>query len=653
MVFIIAFFFFSSFAHTIQYDLLELDEENMLFNGLDFSYDFLKGRIKKAQVNLPKKTAHIQSAHFSFQDETEREWQVYVEEMIAENIKKIKNVTLTSKTGATVHAKNIELNKAECIIENAYITPCNSQTCWKASSSKITSTKDKSILQNNELSIGNFAVPWLDLYIEHTPSSGFMMLDVKKDEFDGLVLSFPYYIYIGKHDDIIITPKISNGLAMSLKYRHKFENSILHMHSHFKYFASKHLRHGGYINLKQQDLINNNQLDYNILLATSKEYTKYWDNKENNLRRAYVPSYIYFAPSNHLTLGLLHLRNVDTNDSFRLDPKITLQKRFRYDSTTLRAETKLGGISYSEDEKSTGKQDSPFSTMLISTSFISSKLANLIALEPELGVKLHFQNDSKIARFFANNSIKFRTLPFGSFCVIPYCNMKFVYDAANTNIAFTEYNYRIQNSLYETLDDHSSLSAFTSGFLVPINEFALNFGVLSDARSNYAIISAQHARKNYFISLKDHINDKHNLSAGTGIKSTFIDFNIDYFTYEAKHKISSALVLKFNDAWSIELNMLNRIQPVQELIRGGAKLTFKNKAWIFSLGISHGSNALDYIDSKEQTIVSFSISINGIDQFFDAAKKLRTLKHQEFDLEPLARPLTSPELRRFTAGNIK
>lgn len=652
MLFIVVFLaFLSVFSYAEQsdsghenfeYEKLEITNDEIAVENADFAYDFLKGRVK--QLRMHDKAVLWEHANLSFED-VANYWNIYAKSgCVSKSAKSARGITMFSSSQGVVQADEISLQQQILTITDFSLTPCQSPACWKINCAIITSDKEKIVAKKNSVALGVLSLPWLDLAMKHKPSSGFLVSTLKKDEFDGFVLSMPYYVYLHQDVDCIFEPKVGENIGINFSFRRRFENILMHANSDMKYWAKNNLRRGGYLNVRSELIGEYEQLDYNLLFVTSKEYAKYWDNKENMLRRSFIPSYFNYMPNKSERISFTKFFAANNGDMDLFIPKFTSKRMARSPHGNIRMESSNEMMIYSDKDEFIVQENINYSNNFL-VSFASNPYGSrLISMSTEGGLKYINQADRKIARLFLLHEIALPAIGNQDIQFLPYMKGKFVHEVITLKKRRKgkwmkdpmRDIYSISHTFYEPIENKDASSAFNIGTTVPLRDVLLDVGYLQDKKDKYKVIGLQYSYQDFFVMCKDYWGQNHNLNASIGFVHNGMTLSSDYTAFEYEnvmhHKIFGKMMIDLTHGISIGLNGLYRIKPVNELIQGGVQCVLKTKCWRFSCGVSYGSNALDYLDKQQKTIFTFSVSIAGYEQFKHAADKLKTLKHDAFTL---------------------
>lgn len=635
----------SAETQTLQYKKFIITAEKLKGYGLTFQYDFLNGKIDLIDIDKSANKLEFFDSSFEFEDFEKQKWKIDIKNGSWEP----KNLQLNKFTlygeGAYVASESVqfsglETEEEEVILKNTELTPCNSVICWAINVEETKIQQDEAYLTNPKFGIDKFKVPWLNLTVHIKPASGFLRPNFQKDEFDGFLVSVPYYIYLDETDDFIIAPAFGEQFSVDALYKHLGPYSIFKTHANVKYYGLKNITRGGYLNMRNQRLDERENWDVNLLLVSSKEYAKYWDNKENNENRQWIPSYVYYADQNVRAGGSYFIAS-DDNSADIIMPKIVLQNRFKYYEYGIRTEYYAAAPTYIFSEKERGKTDTDsfnsfFECGALGSITASYKTYGLLSFT-EVGVNATKLEDSALFSPFMIQSLRFPVMSLLGLNFLPYFDTKIVRrfqegEGKSKYKAFRNIDYSSQ-VFYETLvaNNKNNGSAAKLGVLIPIENFEFDFGYLNSNKIDYGLLGVQYANKYMLTYFKDQFSQRGHMFSG----ALQLDFNKvalkgEYSTFEfdktMHHKFNASCEWKLTSYFSINANTLFRIKPENELLNGGVNLVFTNDCWIVSFGISHGANALDYQDTEEKTMFTFSIGLNGFQRFQSAAKKLKTLK---------------------------
>ncbi len=638
-------------AEVVQYKQIVISDEELDLSDISFTYDFLVGKIAKVHLDKKHNKVIIKDAVFDFEDIVNKKWSLKVTYGLFEKqFKEIRKINISSQDGAIISIDKIDFNsiseKIDFDISNVYFTPCKNVFCWNVQFDSFDRKNSCSIVKGLKFGVNGIQLPWLDLEVNSFATSGFLIPSLKKDEFDGLLLKIPYYIHIDDYNDFKITPAFGQNLGVELNYRSLLNHDIVFLNCDIKYLGTSSMKRGAYFNIKNEHLNENDGLDMDLLLVTSREYAKYWDNKHNNQRRAFVPSYVYYTYDNW-RFGTFNLIPLHINDIGVMIPKIVYHNRFRVDNYVWRIEGLAAAYAFRDKNIFNFDDNMRYQGSLLSSIGYSNNFLGLLTLM-ELGCKVHNHTDYSTFSPFAISSFRLPTIRFDSNFIpnlVPYLDSKLIISvgkikASKWSRCVCEREYLVPTSVYENIENKIANSMIKWGVLVPYDNFEFDIGVLKDSKGDYAIFGVGYANEYLYFSAKDHMKnfDDHHVSLNVGIDHEVFDFSSQYsvffFNNVMNQKISSQVKIKFSSAFSVAMNVLCKIRPEFEMVQSGVQFVGKTSCWEFSFGLSYGSNALDYQDTDQKTMLTFAIGINGLDQFKNAIDRIEMLRYDLFKKPP-------------------
>ncbi len=546
-----------------------------------------------------------------------------------------------------------------CRIEQLYIAPTNDITTWGISSECVRANKKQALFSGNKFIIGNAKIALPNIHFDQNPSSGFLIPGFRKDRLDGFIFSLPYYFFLDDNSDAIISPHGGSTFGVDIKYRRKASNTIFFINSTIKYLTIENFRKGGYFHVRSYDTTET-KFDCDLILASSKQYLQYGDNKENKLNRESIPWHFYFLPHENIRVGIFGALAVDGKNKGAnvIIPKVSFNKRLQKDWGIVSVASCTEFFSYVHQRNVENDMANAAKSVLC------------VSVEPEPFFSKIFTSSFEIGEKFTIDSFSYRTKPFviqrtrfasfrnSNVVVTPYFDYKLaktiklakidqdeqlnvLYDL--TKYSLFSHNRVGSNNLYEknfkeSVGSYSSDSACMGGLSFDFrNNLALKTGVFKDKYGTYLDLEGNYFYKQFFMKANGYVNVSNrnqsddNFVLSIGIRGTdkivlkYSHINHNRIVHK---KLSNIWQVRLNDNWGLEFDGIYTLAPVSNLMEGGVKVTYTNVAWQFGFGMSYGNDILRNEEDKTFRF-TFSISLNGARQFITLAKHLKSMDFKE------------------------
>lgn len=698
--------------NNVRYKTLAVTENGVDASDIDLMYEFLDGKISEFAYEFETQKMVIMDLSLFFQVFQERSvdanyfldyysenlvydifqsdfthnWTLQFSKIeLAQEKKSVANFSLKNEqqakilVGSTQYCKSENGNEDVFIANDVHVAPCDSMIAWSANVKKFVIEKDRLEFKGNRFGIGNMQMPWLDLSIKHTPSSGFMVFELKKDELDGFLVDVPYYAYFEKQD-FVIKPSFGKNFSMYLHSRSLINDDII-LHSRFdmKYFSFGEVERGGYCNFYTQNFGQDVNVDMDVVFATSENYLKYYDRKENNTSKAFVSSHLYVMPDEHFRIGVAHFTNIKNNSKL-LIPSLAFNKVSKFEEFSLRTDFVVNSFVREEDffgksmnsananqgaNKNTN-QGANGNTAREQKEFIKSENVHyegLISVAPRFFYSSYLQSSNEVGlhsvstrsgdiyKIFGLSKSMFGAHAVGDFVFTPYLNFKLSHvfrDEFQNDVNAVSYSNIFNRNFEENVGYKSIDNGLSAGLRTHLGRFEFDTEFLRDSHNNF-VCGGKYLYKKFFVYAKDYMKfrtdkDKddegnlkekvgHDFFVGVGLNYHRSMFLVDYGIVEYNNNTYSKIACKFNvkitDDVLLNLEGIFSIKPLNSFISGGVKVVYNHAAWRFSLGCNYGNDSLDYKSDSNTLKFTFAINLNGADQFVSLYKRVGALKIHE------------------------
>jgi len=581
-----------------------------------------------------------------------------------EKIESAKLKKIARKTSMLLHAQKIHL------------APSEDKLCWAVSAQKAAKYQDFVVLSGIEIGLKGFMVPWLDLRVSTKPCSGFFMVEPNYDEYDGLNLYLPAYFYFNKYNDLRLTPTLGQNFGLAINYRLLYEAQIFNAHLYMRCLSLNDMDHGACLHLTTKQLDDSARWNMNFLITSSRKCTKYWDNKYNKQRREFVPSYIYYSFDNDigpldkyakeninskrkynisdtLQIGLIRFESV--RDKFNIDqpydilvPKIMVGGRINFEEFFVRTECDVRAFLFHHQNRFKIYEDVSYAAnFLASVGFSKHSDSQMVMLEAAF--KISALNKRVRCYPIVLGSIRFQPIVFNIgeavTMLTPYLDCKYAkrYEAGQlqekwANTFAHEDVHTVGQTCYESLSSRAPTSMLKLGVLANIESFEVDLGFLKDMNSYYVIAGVQYNHALFSLALKDYIRrwNDHRLAFSALVDLSCCKLNSEYSVLEYQnvvyHRFATNLYVDLTHGFGLNVYALCSVRPELKFAQGGLQMVYTNKCWKVAAGISYGSNALDYHPRWHGVMLSFSVSLNGAQQFLPMINQLSKLKQGVFEL---------------------
>ncbi|CUH62765.1 Organic solvent tolerance protein [Thalassovita gelatinovora] len=195
---------------------------------------------------------------------------------------------------------------------------CNSDTppLWQIRATKTTHDQEERQLyfENAQLRIMNVPVFWLPRLRLPDPTldraTGFMIPSLKQNSLLGLGLKLPYFIKMGDHRDLTLTPYLSSETrTLELRYRQAFRHGKIEFNGAVSEDSIQSDRRGYLFGEGLFDLKRNFQLSFNVEAVTDRAYLVEYDYSDKDrlesevaLTRVRRDEYVRAALTSYQTL---------------------------------------------------------------------------------------------------------------------------------------------------------------------------------------------------------------------------------------------------------------------------------------------------------------------------------------------------------------
>jgi len=741
----------------IVYEILTITENEILGKGVDFKYEFLVGRIGEFSYFFDSGNLEILNLRLNFDvnskiftnsgffmdyysqnlvyeifryDQAEN-WEIKFDKISLNGGEKcVENIDFFNKNGGKIFVNSLKYenfvdknslntlknadfkenssqntefdskNGAENLQKltafGVFVRPSDSPISWEAKVGKLEVFEDFVAFSDNVFGFSGAHIPWLNLTVGQNYSSGFCVPELKKDEVDGFLVSIPYYFFLDK-SDVLFKPSFGASFSVHFNMRSLvYDGLLLNSRLDGRYFSFDQFERGGYFNIYTKNFAAETFVDLDLILATSRNYLRYFDKKENKTSRQFVNSHLYVMPISELRLGIGHFTNVQNGKNL-LIPVAYFKRITRFDGVGIRTdfmvnsficqdeffadkEAKIGeNMEKTELGKNEGKKLTKLSKINEKNEEKSSKAAKMadnaerpesefiqeaaihyetiLAIVPEIlvgknllsanqaGLHVISTKSGDMYKIFGISQSVFGYHTAGSAILAPYFDVKFSHifrDRFKNDYNAISYSSIFNRDFGENIGYRGIENGAAFGVRSFVGSFELDSGFLYDRKGNL-VFGGQYLFNKFFIYAKDFVSlesvQNHDLFVGIGLNYDQAMFLVDYgiveFDKKIYSKISGKLNFKITDDILLNLEGVFGLKPVNYFIFGGVNLVYMHQAWRFSCGMTYGNESLD--DNQENQIkFTFAVGLNGMDQFVGLYNRLSSLKVQELENESFA-----------------